>query len=99
MHDFIKAPSSTTLLELLGMADELAPAGSPSDVCAACTKPFTRTRKLRGHLRVTPSELLIPFILRYPLCGACVHRLRQGKLQQDRILTSVQKFMEGGTSQ
>src|SRR5690349_7344828 len=93
MHNFIKAPPGTSLLELLQAKYELPPVGISPSCCGSCLKPFSGKRKVCGYLRTTPAHLQLPVIFQYPLCKTCADQLRQGGDKEASILAAVEKFM------
>ncbi len=99
MHNFIKVPEDSTLLDLLGAKQELPSIGRKSPICASCLKPFNASREIAAHLRIAPAELFIPVIFIYPLCRACAKQLEQGGKKEDAVLAAVEKFINGEVSQ
>jgi hypothetical protein len=99
MHNFIKAPEGTTLLELLQARQESRPIGRKSPICTSCLNPFSAVRKISGHIRASAAELGAPVIFLYPLCRACATQLKQGGKKEDAVLAAVEKFMNSEVSQ
>lgn len=71
------------------------PIGTPAPVCASCGKPWTAARKARHAIPLIPIHSPVPVIWAYRICGSCFHLYRQGGMQRDAVLASVERFIVG----
>ena len=72
---------------------DIGPIGTPCSICPSCRKPFDQVRKRRMELRLYPAESVIPFALRYDLCGSCAKQYRAGGEARDGVIAAIDAFL------